>query len=388
MVLLPFSCLREEAVLMGDRSRINIAALKQGMDDDGLDVLLAVSQENFFYVTDTLLLSQKILPTRLCIAVLPRDDPPAALVCYCEEQQTRQESWITDIHTYLEFQESPLQALTKLLKARGFGAARIGIEKQFLAACYVEELAALLTEATWVGADRVFYTARAIKTDTEIALMSEAARLTEQAILETFEAARPGHTEKKTADGLSARVLKAGATSQWITLAAGANTAINHPFPGSKRLTQGEILRVDVGGTFRGYQSDLARTAAIGAATEEQRSTYRRLREAQREAIATARPGVRAGDIYVTCKRALEEGGLSITSQSVGHGFGIGMHEFPVLHANEKAEIRPGMLLCIEPAVKDSQGFLYHIEDLLVVTEGDPEVLTTVMDTEDLFIIC
>ena len=65
------------------------------------------------------------------------------------------------------------------------------------------------------------------------------------------------------ADDLSARVLNAGATSQWITLAVGANTAVNHPFPSSKRLTPGEILRVDVGGTFQGYQSDVARTAAI-----------------------------------------------------------------------------------------------------------------------------
>ena len=373
---------------MGHPSRINMAALKQGMDAEGLDVLLAVSQENFFYATDTLLLSQKILPTRLCIAVLPRDDTPAALVCYCEEQQTRRDSWITDIHTYLEFQESPLYVLAGLLKTRGFGAGRIGIEKGFLAACYVEELAALLPEATLVGADRVFDAARAIKTVSEIALMSEAARLTEQAILDTFQAARPGDTEKEMADGLSTRVLNAGATSQWITLATGANTAINHPYPGSKRLTPGEILRVDVGGTFKGYQSDVARTAAIGAAREEQRSVYGRLREAQRETIAAARPGTRACDLYDMAKRALEQRGLSITSQAVGHGFGIGMHEFTVLHANEKAEIKPGMVLCIEPAVKDSQGFLYHIEDLLVVEEGDPEILTTVMDTEDLFVIC
>ena len=372
---------------MGHSSRINVAALKQGMEAEGLDVLLAISQENFFYVTDTLLLSQKILPTRLCIAILQRDDPPAALVCYCEEDQTRQDSWITDIQIYLEFQESPTSVLAELLKERGFGAARIGIEKQFLAACYVEELAALLPEATWVGADRIFDTARAIKTDAEIALMSEAAGLTEQAILESFQAASPGDTEKEMADGLCTRLLNAGATSEWITLAAGANTAINHPYPGSKPLTNGEILRVDVGGTFKGYQSDVARTAAIGAASEEQRSVYGRLREAQRETIAAARPGARACDLYGTAKRALEQRGLSITSQAVGHGFGIGMHEFPVLHANEEAEIKPGMLLCIEPAVKDSQGFLYHIEDLLAVTEGDPEILTTVMDTEDLFVI-
>ena len=111
------------------------------------------------------------------------------------------------------------------------------------------------------------------------------------------------------------------------------------------------------------------------------------LREAQRETIAAARPGTRARDLYLTCKRALEQKGLSITSQAVGHSLGIGMHEFPVLHANEEAEIKPGMVLNIEPAVLDSRGFLYHLEDLFVVTEDEPRILTTVMDTEQLFII-
>lgn len=280
-----------------------------------------------------------------------------------------------------------MHALAEFLKERGFGSARIGVEKHFLAAIYVEELAASLPEATLVEAGHVFDAARAIKTPAEIAILTEAATRTEKAILASFQAAKLGDIEKKMADDLSSRVLNAGALSLWITLAVGANTAINHPYPGPKQLTKSEILRVDVGGVFQGYQSDVARTAVIGVVNEEQRSIYKRLREAQREAIAAARPGVRACDLYAACKRALEQRGLSFTSQAVGHGLGIGLHEFPVLQSNEKSKIKPGMVLNIEPAVKDSQGFLYHIEDLFVVTEGAPQILTTVMDTEDLFVI-
>ena len=179
----------------------------------------------------------------------------------------------------------------------------------------------------------------------------------------------------------------AGATWHWLTLAAGANTAINHPWPGSTRLAAGEIVRIDLTANFGGYQADVARTAAIAPAGEERRSTYRRLRDAQRETIAAARPGSRACDLYLGCKRALARSGLAITSQSVGHGFGIGMHEFPVLHAHEPAEIEPGMVLNIEPAAKDADGFLYHTEDTLVVTDGEPRILTDLMDTDELFVI-
>ena len=76
-----------------------------------------------------------------------------------------------------------------------------------------------------------------------------------------------------------------------------------------------------------------------------------------------------------------------MTSQAAGHGLGIGMHEFPVLHGRETAPIQPGMVLNIEPAVLDAQGFLYHLEDLFVVTEAGPTILTRLMDTTDLFVI-
>ena len=368
-------------------SRINWSGLQQAMDAEGLDAVVAASPENFFYLSNCLLLSQKIIPSRLCLAIAPSGSPPAALVCYCEERQTRQDSWMTDIRTYLEYREHPMTVLAETLKEMGLARADIGIERHFLTAADVDRLGRELPQARLRGSDRLFDRVRAIKTPAELEILTRAASLTERAIQASFQSARPGRSEKAMADDLSACVLNAGATSQWITLAVGANTAVNHPFPSSKRLTPGEILRVDVGGTFQGYQSDVARTAAIATVNPEQASVYHRLREAQRQTIEAARPGVRACDLYLTCKRALAQRGLSITSQAVGHGLGIGLHEFPVLQGGETAEIRPGMVLNLEPAVLDSQDFLYHLEDLFVVTETEPRILTRLMDTTDLFVI-
>ena len=216
---------------MSDLARINMAALRQGMDREGVDVLLAASQENFFYLTDTLLLSQKMLPARLCIAVLPGDGEPSAMVCYCRG--------IADPAGFLDYRHPHLPGVPgeppagggRSSAGEGFAAARVGIEERFLAAAYAQELAGLLPDAALVGADQLFDEARAIKTPAEIELMAGAARRTERAILETLQAASPGDTEQEMATGLSTRVLDAGATWHWLTLAAGANTAINHPGP-------------------------------------------------------------------------------------------------------------------------------------------------------------
>ena len=368
-------------------SRINWSELQQAMDAEDLDAVVAASPENFFYLSNCLLLSQQIIPSRLCLTIACRESSPVALVCYCEERQMRQDSWITDIRTYLEFREHPMTALAETLKEMGLSKSDIGIERHFLTSADVDRLGQELPQARLLGADRLLDRVRAVKTPAELEILTRAASLTEAAIQATFQAARPGQSEKTVADDLSGRVLHAGATSQWITLAVGANTCVNHPFPSSKPLSPGEILRVDVGGTFQGYQSDVARTAAIADVTPEQESVYHRLREAQRQTIETARPGVRACDLYFTCRRELERRGLSMTSQAAGHGLGIGMHEFPVLHGREAAEIQPGMVLNLEPAVLDSRGFLYHLEDLFVVTEAAPRILTRLMDTTDLLVI-
>lgn len=368
-------------------SRINWSGLQEAMDAEDLEAVVAASPENFFYLSNCLLLSQQIIPSRLCLTIACRDSSPTALVCYCEERQMLQDSWITDVRTYLEFQEHPMTALAETLKEMGLGKSAIGIERHFLTAADVDRLGGELPQARLRSADRLFDRVRAVKTPAELEILTRAASLTEGAIQSSFQSAHPGQSEKVVADDLLGRVLQAGSTRQWITLAVGANTSVNHPFPSSKPLTPGEILRVDVGGTFQGYQSDVARTAAVAAVTPEQESVYRRLREAQRQTIEAARPGVRACDLYFTCRRELERRGLSMTSQAVGHGLGIGMHEFPVLHGHETAEIQPGMVLNLEPAVLDSQGFLYHLEDLFVVTETAPRILTRLMDTSGLLVI-
>jgi len=368
-------------------SRINWSGLGQGMEAEGVDVLLGAGIENFFYITNCYLMSHIMLPDRLGIAVVPGEGEPAVLVCECEARQMRSDSWIEDVQTYVEFQTTPMRALADLLDERGLGKGRVGIEKKFLATGYAEELAGCLPDAEIVAGDHIFQAARAVKTTEEITIMRKAARATERAILRAFEAAKPGDTEKKVSDDIFHGLVCAGATSPWVVLGSGDRTAINHPYGSSKRLTPGEILRVDVGGAFNGYWSDVARTAVIGEPNAEQASVYRRVLEAGRGTIAAVRAGAKACDIYRVGKAALESRGFAVAMQAIGHGLGTGLHDYPMLRGGENGKLEPDMILAIEPAARDSRGWLYHIEDTLLVTAGEPDVLTTEMDKESIFVI-
>jgi len=372
---------------MNRSDRINWAGLYAGMDAAELDVILGARIENFFYITDCYLMSHIMLPDRLGIALVPRAGDPAAIVCEAEVLQTRQDSWIEDIRTYVEFSKTPMQAIAEWLIERGLAAGRIGIETLFLAAGYAEELAGLLPEATILPADGVFQRARAIKTPREIELMRYAAEATERAILAAFSAAKPGDTEKSVSDRIFEGLIAAGATSPWVVLGSGDNTSINHPYAGPKKLTAGETLRVDVGGCFAGYNSDIGRTAVIGEPNAEQASVYERVLAAGKETIAALRPGMRACDVYAAGKRALESRGFHVSIQAIGHSFGTGLHDYPMLRADETGLLEPNMILAIEPAARDSRGWIYHIEDTIHLTEAGPVALTTVMDKESIFVI-
>ena len=76
-------------------------------------------------------------------------------------------------------------------------------------------------------------------------------------------------------------------------LGAGPNAALAHPFAANLTLREGDIVRCDVGGSYSGYYSDLARTAVVGRANSQQAEIYAKLWEIHEETIAAARPGAR-----------------------------------------------------------------------------------------------
>src|SRR5512140_1143201 len=78
---------------------------------------------------------------------------------------------------------------------------------------------------------------------------------------------------------------------------------------------------------------------------------YRRMRDAQLAAIEQMRAGTRVCDVYAACGRAFERAGLPFQTPHVGHGLGIGLHEYPIIHPLNTDELKPGMLINIEPGL-------------------------------------
>jgi len=187
-----------------------------------------------------------------------------------------------------------------------------------------------------------------------------------------------GATEAELAWRLAGLVHDAAADGlAFETIAAtGPNAALPHHHPGERRIEPGQTLIVDLGATLDGYASDCTRTFATGPLPDELGRAYEACREAQAESLAAVRAGASARAVDAVARRRLEEGGYEIL-HGLGHGVGLEVHEAPRLADTSDAVLEPGNVVTVEPGVYLAGVGGIRIEDLVIVTEGEPEVLTT-----------
>jgi len=175
------------------------------------------------------------------------------------------------------------------------------------------------------------------------------------------------------------------------------NDEVVHGLAGNRELHFGDIVSVDVGVCYRGFVGDTARTVAVGGCGVAAQRLMDVTEHALYEGIAAAVPGHRVTDISRTIQTYVERNGFTVVREFVGHGVGRTMHEEPqvpnFVDPKSNQKLRPGMTIAIEPMVnagraevkilKDGwtvvtqDGSLSaHFEHTVLITEGEPEVLT------------
>ncbi len=176
------------------------------------------------------------------------------------------------------------------------------------------------------------------------------------------------------------------------------NEEVVHGIPSPhRRLKEGDIVSLDFGVLKDGYYGDAATTVPVGAVSQEVERLIRVTRESLYLGIEQARPPARLGDISHAIQRHAEEAGYSVVRAFVGHGIGSSLHEAPQVpnfgSPGQGPELRPGMVLAIEPMVNmgthdvrvlDDQWTVVtadkslsaHFEHTIAITENGTEILT------------
>jgi Xaa-Pro aminopeptidase len=221
---------------------------------------------------------------------------------------------------------------------------------------------------------------RVVKDEAELDATRRAAEITNEAYARFAEERFGGRSERDLAwrmDQLQ-HELGADAVSFSTVVASGPNAARPHHAPGEKRVEAGETVIVDAGCIVDGYCSDCTRTFALGDLDDELRRAYDVCLEAQEAGLAAVQAGASGPGADAAARDRIEAAGFGEAfGHGLGHGVGLLVHEAPRLAKESSDTLEAGNVVTVEPGIYLSGAGGVRIEDLVIVRDGDPDVLTS-----------
>lgn len=276
-------------------------------------------------------------------------------------------------------QQPPERELAHLLAESG--ATAIGIEANHLTVGGLTELARKAEGLNWVHLPVTLERLREQKDAAELALIRRAAAITDQVMAQVPDLARPGLSERQLAWELEKRMREAGATALAfeVIVASGPHAALPHHRPGERLLQPGDALVVDMGAEIDGYKSDLTRSFYLGPnPSADYQAIYQLVHQAQSAVLRGIRPGMTSQAIDALARDLIAAAGhREHFGHGLGHSLGLDIHEGPRLaHSLAKSIIPAGVVLTVEPGVYLPEWGGVRIEDLILLAEDGPELLS------------
>ncbi len=246
-----------------------------------------------------------------------------------------------------------------------------------------------------------------LKTSRELELMRVACRISAEALQVAGEAVKPGISTWEIDKIAYDYIKKQGAEPNFLNLygfpataCISINDEVIHGIPSKKRiLKEGDIVSIDLGAKYNGYNGDNAATFAVGQISPEAQRLCDTTKESLYKGIEAAVPGGRIGDIGSAVQEYCESRGYGVVREYTGHGVGTSLHEDPEVPnfgtAGRGIRLLPGMTIAIEPminegtyrinqmsdgwTIKTADGKLSaHFEHTIAITDNGPVILTRV----------
>ncbi len=244
-----------------------------------------------------------------------------------------------------------------------------------------------------------------IKSEHELKLMREAGKVCAEIFKGLEDLIKPGITTKDIDDYVESvtekhgmRAAEKGYCGYPASVCTSVNDEVVHGIPSKKRkLQEGDIVSCDLVIDNKGYMADACRTYAVGTVDDEARRLMETAEKAFFEGIKYAKVGYRLRDVSKAVQKTVEGEGFGVIRDFVGHGIGTEMHEDPQIPnyvcPGPNPRLQKGMTLCIEPmitegdweveildddwtAVTTDGGWAAHYENTIVITDGEPEIIT------------
>ncbi len=252
------------------------------------------------------------------------------------------------------------------------GADKVFFEDDQVTVQEFEKLRADMPGAEFVPLNGIPEEMRTVKDADEVAMIEKACAISCEAFDELLSFAKAGMTEKQVQLHLDYTMLSLGADGlAFDTIsAAGEHGSLPHAIPSDRVIREGEMLTLDFGARYRGYDADMTRTVSFGEPSARMRQIYETVLRAHLECEAMLRPGVLCRDVDAHARKIIDDAGFQGRfGHSLGHGVGIDIHELPRLSMSGEAVLAPGHIVTVEPGIYVPGVGGVRIEDTCVITE-------------------
>ena len=365
----------------------NVERLHRLMDEAGISAIVARSGKNFTYLAGfaypgTLARHLEFPDSpREVMLVWPRKGEPVMVLNSYAAPLARRDSWLERIEVVDDYAESPYERTAAILRRLGLAEDTIGLEKSYVSANRWEEINRLLPKARIVDSTELMDRVRWIKTPGEVEALEAGARLLDEAYLEILPTVRPGQTERLVHSRIIESCLRRGANWAHGILNSSRN-AVAYGGESDFAFQAGDIVRNDYVAYLNGYPGHQSRSVCVGPPSDEQKRTYRVVRDIYRATIQQCRPGARAKDVYHFANDSFHAAGFRGNVSLAGHGVGAWWHQQePYMVPSGDRVLEKGMVVALEPHI----GY-WHLQDMFLITDDAPRLLSPLISVDRMLV--
>ena len=372
-----------------------VDAVREALRTSDLDALLLWKDENVRYLTSlrAQLIAGKM--TSLNGVLITKEAGPVLLCSGGEiDKASMGMSWLVAAHPIPIMEQPELvdgfvkTTLAPLLDEFGVADGRLGVDQVNYS--LVEAMGRHVPDVQPTDGDVLMHQVRLIKSEDEIAIIEEACAIGDSVTQRAIEATRSGRRENEVAgDAMQTLYYLGGEMAHVITpfVASGEHMSPPHRICTDKIIRNGDLCFIDIGAMWNGYFADIGRTMTVGKPSTMQKRVYTAVYQGLMAGIDVMRPGHTNQDVADAIVANVTEHGFgdNLFSLFIGHGIGMGANEPPyigeTMPGSTVFDLKPGMVFAVEPLVWIPDvpgGGGVRIEDMVLVTDGDPRILSRV----------
>jgi Xaa-Pro aminopeptidase len=366
-----------------------VARIQQSLVQDELDALIVyggqVSENNIRYVSgfwsfwgDSLVLVARTGAPILITNAIFHGEPMHSNI---------QTTWLRDVRPVLNRHSTATPVSLVDLAAEALSdwdvlPGRLGVaDTRDVPARIDHELRQKLPGCEFIDMSNALRRMRGIKSAAEIGMMRRLGAASTAGMDAGLAAVRPGVSESEIAAVVHAECIRAGMErmipSGCMAL-SGRRSFMKNVWPRTDKLIeQDELVVIDIGGRYGGYQTDFSRNIVAGKPTAEVERLLEACLEAEEAGLRATKPGVTVSSMLNAMKRVIADHGFAEWDWTTGHGAGMDFLEEPYFGADSEVLFEPGMTFYIEPMIVPTHIGTICIEDIVLVTEDGCEELTT-----------